>query len=178
MASALSVTTRSPEETRIVGSALGAQLRPADVVSLAGELGSGKTTFVQGVAGGLGVARRVTSPTFTIVHEYQGRHRIVHVDVYRLESIQEVLDLGFEDLLDTDAIVVVEWGQAVAALLPPGHLEVRIRRPPDPGDDSLRIVSFQPHAAAWTHKLDAMRTTAEAVLDATSPGASSEQRFD
>ncbi|MEA2488105.1 MAG: tRNA threonylcarbamoyladenosine biosynthesis protein TsaE, partial [Actinomycetota bacterium] len=104
---ALSVVSRSPEETRIVGASLAPVLLPGDVISLSGDLGAGKTVFVQGLATALGVQRRVTSPTFVIVHEYEGRFPILHLDVYRLDSFQEVLDLGFEELLDPEAILLV-----------------------------------------------------------------------
>jgi tRNA threonylcarbamoyladenosine biosynthesis protein TsaE len=115
---AVAVTSKSPEETRILGAALAPILLPGDVVSLNGDLGAGKTVFVQGVAAALGVQARVTSPTFTIVHEYEARYPIVHLDVYRLNSFQEVIDLGFEELLDPQAILLVEWGRAVSPLLP------------------------------------------------------------
>jgi tRNA threonylcarbamoyladenosine biosynthesis protein TsaE len=173
----LAVTTTSPEETRIVGAALAPMLVPGDVISLSGDLGAGKTVLVQGVAAALGVEDRVLSPTFTIVHEYRGRYTILHLDVYRLNSFQEVLDLGFEELLDPEAILLVEWGEAVAPLLPPRYLEVLIRSAEATGPADDRVVLFRGHGDDWMHKLEGMRATAEALLDAASPDLSTGARF-
>jgi tRNA threonylcarbamoyladenosine biosynthesis protein TsaE len=166
MRSFLRITTRSPEETRIVGASLAPSLLPGDVVSLSGDLGAGKTVFVQGVAGALGVHGRVTSPTFTLVHEYDGKLPIVHLDVYRLDHFQEVLDLGFEELMQPEAILFVEWGDAVAPLLPARYLDVELRQPD--GAPTTRLLTFRAHGAGWDSKLEAMRTTAETLLDAAS----------
>jgi tRNA threonylcarbamoyladenosine biosynthesis protein TsaE len=165
MHGALGVVTTSPEETRTLGAALAPLLLPGDVISLSGDLGAGKTVFVQGVASALGVEGRVTSPSFTIVHDYSGRYRIVHIDVYRLSSFQEVLDLGFEELLDPEAVMLVEWGEAVAPLLPRRHLDVELRAS-GAGDADERIVVFRPRGGEWERKLDAMRSTAETLLAA------------
>jgi len=167
----------SPEETRIVSASLAPTLLPGDVISLAGDLGAGKTTFVQGLAAALGVEERITSPTFTLIHEYLGRFPIVHVDVYRLDSIQEVLDLGFEELLDPSAVLLIEWGEAVKPLLPRRYLEVSIRRSIDVEADDHRVVTFRPRGPEWAHKLAAMRTTAEALLDAMSEVEGTGPRF-
>lgn len=177
MADPLAVTTRSAEQTRILGASLAPTLLPGDVLSLAGDLGAGKTTFVQGLAGGLGVHDRVTSPTFTLIHEYDGRYPIVHLDVYRLDSIQEVLDLGFEELLEPGGILVVEWGEAVLPLLPRRYLEIDIRRVEDIDADEQRHVRFRPRGPGWDHKLAEMRVTAEALMDALSEGDDPSPRF-
>jgi tRNA threonylcarbamoyladenosine biosynthesis protein TsaE len=173
----LAITTRSPEETRILGAALAPALVPGDVVSLSGDLGAGKTVFVQGVAGAMGVHEKVTSPSFTIVREYEGRYPIVHIDVYRLDSFQEVLDLGFEELFDPSGILLVEWGEAVSPLLPFRYLEVEIRSPLDSETGMDRRVAFRPRGPEWRGKLDGMRTTADALLDAASPELSKGSRF-
>jgi tRNA threonylcarbamoyladenosine biosynthesis protein TsaE len=173
----LTVVTLSDEETRILGASLAPTLLPGDVLSLAGDLGAGKTTFAQGLAGGLGVMQRITSPTFTLVNEYDGRYPVIHVDVYRLDSIQEVLDLGFEELLDPGAVLLVEWGEAVLPLLPRRYLEVDIRRSPDVEADDQRVISFRPRGPEWAHKLAEMRVTAEALMDALAPEGAPPNRF-
>lgn len=119
------------EDTRAIGAALAELLQAGDGVALTGELGAGKTTLVQGVARGLGFAGHVVSPTFTLVREYPGRLRIHHVDVYRLERVQDVLDLGFEEMADADGVLLVEWGDAVEGLLPAEHLSVELTVPQD-----------------------------------------------
>jgi tRNA threonylcarbamoyladenosine biosynthesis protein TsaE len=118
--------TAEPDATRAAGAAVADVLQPGDVVSLTGELGAGKTCFVQGAADRLGVTRRVTSPTFVIVKTYpEARVPIVHVDVYRLNRLQDVLDLG-DEVFAPDAITFIEWGDAVARLLPEDHLEIEL----------------------------------------------------
>ena len=93
---------------------------------LTGELGAGKTTLVQGIARGLGVTDHVVSPTFTLVREYHGRLEVAHVDVYRLERIQDVMDLGLEELGDGEAVLLVEWGDAVEEVLPADHVTIEL----------------------------------------------------
>jgi tRNA threonylcarbamoyladenosine biosynthesis protein TsaE len=174
---ALSVTSHSPDETRILGASLAPMLLPGDVVSLNGDLGAGKTVLVQGLVSALGAQGRVTSPTFTIVHEYRARYPVLHVDVYRLDSFQEVLDLGFEEFFDPAAIMLVEWGEAVRPLLPARHLEVDIRRSVDPAATDDRDISFRPRGDEWAGKLEAMRKTAETLLAAASPDDEEGERF-
>lgn len=176
MHGALRIVTRSPEETLVLGAALAPALVPGDVISLSGDLGAGKTTFVRGVANALGAEGRVTSPTFTIVHHYSGRYPLVHIDVYRLTSFQEVLDLGFEELLDPEAVMFVEWGEAVAPLLPTRYLALDMRRTQDT-DSSERDVTFWPRGDEWVRKLDSMRLTAEPLLAAAAPNGLDPARF-
>jgi tRNA threonylcarbamoyladenosine biosynthesis protein TsaE len=100
--------------------------RPGDVIALSGDLGAGKTCFIQGVAAGLGVARVVTSPTFVLVAEYAGRLPLHHVDLYRTESLEEIRALGLEELLDGEGVTVIEWAEKAEPLLPPRSIRVRI----------------------------------------------------
>lgn len=109
----------SPEDTRSAASALAADLQAGDVVALTGTLGAGKTHFTQGLVAGLGSGDTVTSPTFGIVHEYvDGRLPVFHFDFYRLETAEELLEVGWDDYLDRDGVVVVEWADRFRELLP------------------------------------------------------------
>jgi tRNA threonylcarbamoyladenosine biosynthesis protein TsaE len=138
--------TRSTDETLALARAVGELLRPGDVVSLAGGLGAGKTVFARGVARALGVTEPVVSPSFTIVREYEGRMPLVHVDVYRIDTIQELHDLGFEELLRDDAVTLVEWGDVIDGMLPGERLDVRLAA--GDGDDE-RVVEIEGHGRSW-----------------------------
>lgn len=143
--------TRTAEETRGAGEAIAGLLRGGDAVSLTGDLGAGKTTLVQGAAQGLGVAGPVVSPTFTLVREYEGRLRVVHVDVYRLDRMQDAIDLGLEELAGDDAVLFVEWGDAIEALLPGDALDIELTVP-DPASEVRRVRiagSGRPWAERW-----------------------------
>jgi len=134
---------RSVEETQAVGEALGAQLGPGAVVACVGELGAGKTCFLQGVARGLGVTTDVTSPTFVLVNVYRGRLPVYHMDAYRTESLLEVVDLGLEEMLDGDGVTLIEWADKVRPLLPARAIVVRIT---GLGDEPRRIEVEEPGA--------------------------------
>lgn len=118
--------TKSPEQTMHLGRIGGELLRPGSVVALMGDLGTGKTVFVKGVAKGLGVSdeREITSPSFVLVNEYSGRWPIYHVDLYRLHHAREVEDLGWEELISPPGVTLIEWAQKVLALLPPERMDV------------------------------------------------------
>jgi len=139
--------TRSTDETLELARAVGELLRPGDVVSLVGELGAGKTVFARGVARALGVTELVVSPTFTIVREYEGRVPLVHVDVYRIDAVQELHDLGFEEVVRDDAVTIVEWGDMIDGLLPGDRLDVRLT--PGAADDE-RVVEIEGHGRSWS----------------------------
>ena len=124
----LQFETHSEEETREIGHILAQRLPARALVLLTGELGAGKTTLVKGIVEGLGAAGAddVSSPTYTIVHEYGEPVRVYHVDLYRLDSAEEVRGLGFEDLLDQPALLLVEWGERFPQLLPQDRIEIVI----------------------------------------------------
>ncbi|SRR6266540_3568142 len=131
MAATLRLATASPEETRAIGGSLADLLQAGDVVSLSGDLGSGKTTLIQGIARGLGVDQPVLSPTFTLIREYRGRLPVYHLDVYRLNRLQDVLDLGFDEYLDGGGVTLIEWGDAIEAMLPEDNLRMELAIPDD-----------------------------------------------
>lgn len=122
----IELRTETADDTRAVGEAVAPLLRPRDAVILTGDLGAGKTTLVQGVARGLEVHDMVVSPTFVLVREYRGRLDVAHVDVYRLDRIQDVLDLGLEELGDGEAVLLVEWGDAIEEILPADHVTIEL----------------------------------------------------
>lgn len=155
----MSIRTTSADATRALAARLATALRPGDVVVLGGDVGSGKTTFAQGLARGLGVSVRVTSPTFALVREYEGQVPLVHLDVYRLEHLQEVRDLGFDEIVGGDSVVIVEWGDVLGPLLPGDRLDVRLEA--DPDDDGARFVTLSPRGSTWaTRPLDVAVDTA------------------
>jgi tRNA threonylcarbamoyladenosine biosynthesis protein TsaE len=145
------VRTASAIETRAVGAAIASCLEPGAVVVLSGDLGSGKTTLAQGIAAALGVTEPVVSPTFAIVREYEGRVPVAHVDVYRLDRIQELHDLGLEEIFDGRRIVLVEWGELVAPVLPGDRVVVRLQH--DDDDDDARVIEVTADGSASSSSL-------------------------
>jgi tRNA threonylcarbamoyladenosine biosynthesis protein TsaE len=141
----LSFQTVSEEETIALGERLARELPPRALVLLIGELGAGKTTLAKGIVQGLGAARaeEVSSPTFTLIHEYgRGARKVYHVDLYRLDHSSETATLGLEDLFAQDAIVLVEWGEKFPNLLPPERIEIRLEQ--RDGDERNIQVRRQP----------------------------------
>src|SRR5574341_968810 len=137
---ALTLTTRSPHETERLGERLGKHLQSGDIVCLSGELGSGKTCFTRGLARGWGAVERPTSPTFTLINEYHrpgDALRLFHMDCYRLADADEAWTTGMEDVLDASGVLVIEWPERIAALLPPGRLWVVFR---DMGEQTREII--------------------------------------
>jgi tRNA threonylcarbamoyladenosine biosynthesis protein TsaE len=147
------------DDTRAIGHAIGALLRRGDVVALGGELGAGKTTLVQGAGGALGVSERVLSPTFTLVREYRGTVLpVYHVDVYRLKRLQDVLDLGFEEMTDGSGVTFVEWGDAIEALLPESHLQISLRTE-DVNEE--RWITVEASGPAWSERWERLESALE-----------------
>jgi tRNA threonylcarbamoyladenosine biosynthesis protein TsaE len=118
------ITANSPEETHTLGERLGAVLERGDVVLLSGELGAGKTAFVKGVAQGLGYDGAVSSKSFVLLGEYQGRLRLYHADLYRLEDPEQVADLALDEI-SAEGVLIVEWPERAWEVLPPEHLLIR-----------------------------------------------------
>lgn len=141
------IKTSSAEETVRVGQALGTILRAGDVICLNGDLGAGKTRFAQGVACGLNIDGAVTSPTFTLINEYQGRLPFYHMDVYRLAGPIELEDLGYEEYFYGDGVSLVEWAERVNELLPEERLDITINRCPE-GED-LREITTTPQGERY-----------------------------
>jgi tRNA threonylcarbamoyladenosine biosynthesis protein TsaE len=166
----LTIQTHSAGDTFAVGRWLGQVVEAGQVLALHGDLGAGKTTLAQGIAAGMGIAARVTSPTFTLVAEYTGarRLRLVHMDSYRLgenpdAAAQEAATFGLEEILATAAlpdsdtegsVVVIEWAERVAALLPDDRLEIALRPVDDDADARLlHVIAFGPQSAALLARL-------------------------
>lgn len=146
-----SVITHSPEETWELAQKLAPILSSGDVINLSGDLGAGKTVFTKGLAVGLGIDEPVTSPTFTLIKEYEGRLPLFHFDVYRLASPEEMEELGFDEYFYGDGVSVVEWGDKIEELLPDVRLDVKILRLVD---DAFRRIEVIPHGDPWREKVD------------------------
>lgn len=152
----------SPAATQAIAAALAKLARAGDLVVLAGEMGSGKTWFTKGFAVALGITDHVTSPTFTLVHSYSGgRLPLHHVDVYRLDRMSEVADLSLAELLEESGtgkggVVLVEWGDVVAAMFGNDYLEVRLEVDDDDPEEARRLV-VRPVGPGWATRWDAVR---------------------
>jgi len=149
------VRTRSAEETRLLAADVAGVVRSGDVVLLAGELGSGKTVFAQGFGRALGVEETITSPTFTLVHSYRGRVPFHHADVYRLDQLQEAIDLALPELLDEGGVALVEWGDSAAQAFSPDYLWVRIDLDEAAGEECRRL-TFRPVGPSWSARVKAL----------------------
>ena len=150
--------TTSAEATKAVAAVVADHVRPGDLLLLVGDLGAGKTTFAQGFARALGVEEPVTSPTFTLARTYPGRLRMHHVDVYRLDRMAEVGDLALGELIDSNGVTLIEWGDAILAALPPAYLEVRLELCDEPDD---RDVTVRAVGQGWQLRLPALSTNLE-----------------
>ena len=150
----IKATTTSVDDTRALAAEVAALAAPGDLIVLAGDLGTGKTAFAQGFAQGLGVEEQVTSPAFILVRTYEGRLPLVHLDVYRLDTMQELVDLGIAELLDDGGVTLVEWGDAVAPGLPADFLEVRLEAGGGPDD---RMVSMRTVGPRWPPRARALK---------------------
>jgi len=150
------VASKSVADTQAVATVVEPLLRNGDVILLGGELGAGKTAFTQGLARAMGITEAVTSPTFTLVRSYdapKGR-RLLHADLYRLEHLQEVVDLGLAELIEDSAVSVIEWGEVATPVLTPDYLDIRIGF--GAGDDD-RVLDLTPVGPPWVARARALR---------------------
>lgn len=132
--------TSSPEETELLGQKIGARLKGGEVLALFGSMGAGKTVLTRGIARGLGVAEGVSSPTFALVHEYDGRLKIYHFDMFRVESWDDLYSTGFFDFLDSGAVLIVEWSENIENALPESAVRIRLA----PGrTERERVISIE-----------------------------------
>jgi len=154
------VATSSAVATRQVAAAVAACCVPGDVLLLSGDLGAGKTTFAQGFGGALGVREPVTSPTFTLVRQYEvpvgstGVRTLFHADVYRLDHLGEIADLGLGQLVEDGGVALVEWGDAAEPVLGAGALSLSLVA--DPDDESRRTVAVTAAGSAWEARWDVL----------------------
>ena len=163
----LVVRTRSHEETTGLGACVGALLRPGEMVLLVGELGSGKTTFVRGLASGLGITSGVRSPSFQIARSHEGgRYPLVHIDLYRLESASDVLDLGLEELVSPPAVAAIEWGEKASPIVGKDFLELEFTWAAD--EEEVRTIRFHP-SGRWRERMGELGESVR-VWAATTPG--------
>lgn len=156
----ISASTTSPEETAQLATGLADLAMVGDLLVLVGDLGAGKTAFSKAYGAALGVEEPMTSPTFTIAREYEGRLPLHHLDVYRLEQMAEVLDLDLPGLLESGGVVLIEWGDAIIPMLPPDYLEVRFTF--GEGDDD-REISLNLVGENWESRIDAVAELASGI---------------
>lgn len=141
------LVSHSDRQTRQIGARLGALCLPGDLILLEGGLGTGKTTLTQGIARGLGISGPVNSPTFTLIKEYAGRMPLYHLDLYRLDALEDVDDLGIDEYLEGDGVCVVEWPERAAPLWPTDHLVISLSAT-GPHARQLAVVGRGPRGVA------------------------------
>lgn len=146
------VEMKSAEETIELGKRIGKLLQVGDVVALIGRLGSGKTTLTQGLARGLGVKKRnyVTSPSFTLIKEYKGRIPIYHIDLYRIDNIKEIFNLGYEEYFYGEGVTIIEWAEKIRRLLPEEVLVINL----ETVDENRRRIEFIPKGKHYRNIVD------------------------
>lgn len=151
----LRLATTGADQTQELAVALAGLVGAGDLLVLAGDMGAGKTAFTQGFGAALGIIEPITSPTFTLVNQYRGRLELYHLDVYRLDQVDEVLDLGLAEMLDEGGVTVIEWGDTIIPALPADFLEVRMRL--GEGDDD-RMFEIQMVGSRWSARNRALGT--------------------
>jgi tRNA threonylcarbamoyladenosine biosynthesis protein TsaE len=152
----LDFISHSESQTRRLGARLAALLKPGDVLALIGDLGSGKTRWVQGVCEGLGVTDPVISPSFTLINEYPGRWPVYHIDLYRIEDPHELFTIGLEDYLYGSGICLIEWADRAANILPESHLAIELYHL----EETKRRVVLRPYDARFAQVLNVYKKSA------------------
>ncbi|NBI07322.1 tRNA (adenosine(37)-N6)-threonylcarbamoyltransferase complex ATPase subunit type 1 TsaE [Senegalia massiliensis] len=122
------IITESTEQTERLGKLIGSLLNSGDIICLDGDLGAGKTTLTKSIVKGLGVDEYVTSPTFTIVNEYEGKVHVNHFDVYRISDVDEMYDIGYDEYMDSESVNIIEWSSIIKEILPEDRIEINIER--------------------------------------------------
>ncbi|MDO5063056.1 MAG: tRNA (adenosine(37)-N6)-threonylcarbamoyltransferase complex ATPase subunit type 1 TsaE [Peptostreptococcaceae bacterium] len=148
----MDIITNSELETIELGRKIGQLLTNGDLICLDGDLGAGKTHFTKGLAQGMGIREEITSPTFTIVQEYDGERDLYHFDVYRLFDEEELYLIGFEDYLKRKGVIIVEWSEKVRGILPKDRLEIRIEYLDGPDNRKLVFEPFGKRAEELVEK--------------------------
>lgn len=135
----IKITTHSAEETIALGEKIGSLLKPGDIIAMSGTLAAGKTTITKGIAKSLGVNDTITSPTFCLISEYEGtKMPLYHMDVYRLDSVEDFINLGVDDMLFGEGVCIIEWSEKIKSELPKNTIWMNIM----PEDDGSRIISL------------------------------------
>ena len=130
----------SYDDTQVIAKEIADTLKGGEFIAMYGDLGAGKTAFVQGLAKALGITNHVTSPTFTIVNEYEGRLPLYHLDVYRIADPDEMYEIGYDDYIDSDGVCVVEWAELIEELFPDKYYKLTILKDEDKGFDYRKII--------------------------------------
>jgi len=151
----MNILSHSPEETQSLGRQLGRLAQAGDLLLLVGSLGAGKTCLTQGIAWGLGVEGYATSPSFVVINQYWGRLPLYHIDLYRLDSIDEIVELGLEDYLYGTGVCVVEWAEKALAVLPTEHLLITMSFL----SDTSRNLVLKPNGQRYLEMLSQINTT-------------------
>lgn len=149
----IKITCQNEQETYAIGQKIARLLEPGDFIALDGDLGAGKTFLSQAIIKSLGVEDYVTSPSYTIVNEYEGKYPIYHFDVYRIDDIDEMYEIGYEEYFYAEGICLVEWANMISELVPPSHYQIRLRM----GEDfTSRIIEITGSTTELEKKLEAL----------------------
>ena len=159
----LNLNSRSPEETQFLGNHLGKLAQKGDIFLLVGSLGAGKTCLVQGLAHGLGIEDYAFSPSFVIIREYHGRLTLYHLDFYRLDSLEEIADVGLEEYLYGDGVCVIEWADKGLQILPQDRLLITLDYVP--AIETERAICLRPQGKRYFELVDQLKSTLYQMVD-------------